>query len=238
MTSFRTRSKIPCFLAVASITIVIAGCGAAASAAPSVVDSGAPTPSASVPTASASPPDDMPRPTSASPTAYAAATTFISPLYGYSVRLPAGWTVIPATAAWDGTSVIGHDDSDVDQLLAPRVQNRCANIYLCGPNAWALASPTTMSLAQLVAAGDASEHRDHPCPARPESTRRFKVAGVDAVFESKHCEPVTGILVMSVRFVSKGVGYGFFMQDPSRDRDVEPLDRADFMKMLATVSLP
>ena len=224
--------------------LALSGCGAASG------PTATPLVSAALATAdlSSAPPASLPATTPAAtlapvttpsgPTPYPSRTTFASPLYGYEVTLPAGWTVIPATAAWDGKSPVGHDDPIVDQLLPPKQTDRCAGIYLCAPNGWAFAVRSHLTLAEWVAQGNATDHADHPCAVEPETSEPIRIDGVAGVLETKHCEPVTGILVMWVRVVSHGVAYAFCLQDQSNQRAVEPRDRADFLAMLAAIDLP
>jgi hypothetical protein len=159
-------------------------------------------------------------------------------VYRYSVTLPAGWLVIPAQAAWDGTGAVGHDDPIVDQLIGPQVTGRCKTVFLCGPIAWANAAPTTLSLSDYVKEQDAADARDHPCPPAPESEVTIEIGGEAAVLESKHCPAVDGILVLSAHTVHDGVGYAFYLQDPSRDPALEPADLSDFMALLDAIQLP
>ena len=58
---------------------------------------------------------------SASPTA--SAVTFTSPLYGYTVTLPAGWSATPATKVWDGKGAPGSEDPAVDKFHGARLKN-------------------------------------------------------------------------------------------------------------------
>ena len=51
--------------------------------------------------------------------AAAAPTAFTSTTYGYSLTLPAGWTAIQATKAWDGTGAPFHDVPEADQFVGP-----------------------------------------------------------------------------------------------------------------------
>jgi len=173
-----------------------------------------------------------------SATPLAAAADVTSPIYGYTVHVPAGWKVILATAAWDGRSAVGHDDPIVDQLDPPQQTGRCQQAFLCGPINWAYARPWTGTLAEWQAFIDVADARDHPCPASPESTTAVEVDGTPAILEVKRCEPVTGILVVDAVTVRGGTAYVFYGQDQSRDRTVEQLDRTDFLALLSAVALP
>lgn len=145
---------------------------------------------------------------------------------------------MPAQTAWDGKAGFGHDDPIVDQLIAPAVPNRCKTIFVCGPIAWAVATDTTKSLAALAEDMDAAEARDHPCPVAPEKQDATKIDGEAALLTSKHCPTDGGILVLRAITVHKGIAYYFWLQDPSNETAVEPLDRADFDALLAAVRLP
>jgi len=208
-----------------AVVLLLAGCGASASPGASNASS-AP---ASTPT------PGSPAPTS---TPYPAPTLFTSPLYRYSVMLPAGWLVIPAETAWDGIAAIGHDDPIVDQLIGPQVPNRCKTVFLCGPIAWALAAPTTESVTALAAAMDAAEARDHPCPATPEQQDATTIDGEAALRTSKHCPTDGGTLLLRAITVHEGIGYYIWLQDPAHETAVEPMDHADFDALIAAIRLP
>lgn len=175
-----------------------------------------------------------------SPSPFAAATDFTSPTYGYTVTLPAGWTVYPATEKWDGTSAIGHDDPIVDQLLAPEVSGRCQTVFVCGPVLWAYAATTNQSLTDYVTARDAADAQDHACgPPRPERQERITIGGAQGLLETSHCpEDETGILILEAVTIHSGVAYSFFLQEPSHERAVEPADHSDLLALLKTVKLP
>ena len=49
------------------------------------------------------------------------ASTYISNLYGYSLTLPPGWQVVPASVRWDGISDPGHLEPTVDQMSGPSI---------------------------------------------------------------------------------------------------------------------
>ena len=111
-------------------------------------------------------------------------------------------------------------------------------VFACGPIVWALAAPTAKSLAALNADTDASEARDHPCPPTPESQDPTKIGGEAASLSAKHCPMDGGLLVLRAIAIHKGVAYYFWLQDPANEREVEPLDRADFDALIAAVRLP
>jgi hypothetical protein len=94
-----------------------------------------------------------------------------------------------------------------------------------------------MTLTALAAQTNAAEARDHPCPAAPETEKAVKVDGEAALLTSKHCPSDGGILVLRAIAVHNGIGYYFWMQDPSNEKAVEPLDRADFNALIASIRL-
>jgi hypothetical protein len=209
------------------VAAAVAACSPAAS-------SPAPTPTTepgSTPTSAATP--------SQGPTPVSTATAFTSPLYGYSIVVPAGWTIIPGTSRWDGAGAPGSDTETVDQLIAPSVESRCKTVFTCGPNAWALSIPTTQALDAFAAARDAADAADHPCPTAPETKASTTLAGLPAVLESKHCPPGAGGQFVTMAVVVKsGVGYVFYLEDRSHDQTAEPADVADFAALLKTIQLP
>ncbi len=149
------------------------------------------------------------------------------------------WQVIPATTAWDGTSIVGHDDPIVDQLIQPKQLNRCKDVYLCGPYAWGLAAPYTLSVEDLAAAQLAKDAADHPCPATAESQEQATIGGQAALVMSRHCPADGGgLLVVSAVVVKEGSGYQFYMQDPSRDAASEAQTMTDFVNFIGGITLP
>ena len=83
--------------------------------------------------------------------------------YGYSLTVPAGWTIIQATAAWDGKGAPFHDVPEADQFVGP-----------AAASAWFFGAPTTKDLAGKVKesiAANAAEH-GNTCPPYPRSRIR------------------------------------------------------------------
>jgi hypothetical protein len=171
----------------------------------------------------------------ASPTPFTSPTVFTSPTYRYSATLPAGWLVIPAQRSWDGSLAAGYDDPSVDQWVAPSVQNRCTQVFLCAPTLWALSGPTTLDLAAWVATQDAAGLRDHQCTI-PHAAAPISIDGHDATLEDGHCG-TDGPLLLGAYVVRNGTGYAFMLQDTAREGAVETLDRSEFTDLLSTVRL-
>ena len=147
------------------LAIVVAACTSGPASTPasspiavaSVAASSIPTPS-SMPSASASAMAATPVPTVAASSS-AGPTSFTSKVYGYSLTVPAGWTIIQATAAWDGKGAPFHDVPEADQFVGP-----------AAASAWFFGAPTTKDLAGKVKesiAANAAEH-GNTCPAVPQ----------------------------------------------------------------------
>ena len=191
-------SRLTVAAALGALAIALAGCASTAAApeptvAPvtSVVDTAEPTVVTTVP----------PTPASQVPAAPAAATppavpgVFESPLYGYTIGLPAGSEVTgvkPATTPWDGTSAIGSTGPMVDQF--PRTGQRLAFI---------LAAPTDLDLDAWAAAVHARAVREHGCAEEFTGTRDFEIDGTPARVVAFSCQ---GLVVYEATTVRDGTG--------------------------------
>ena len=213
------RSAILCVVGI----LIGAGCGtgppaiASTGTVASPRSSALPRPTASGPIATVG---EMPQP-------IGSPSVFISPIYGYSISLPAGWSVVkPATEGWDAVSAPGHDTESADLFASTS-----------GTLLWAYSGPTSKSLARFTAAQTAADAAAHPCPAAPETDEAFRVGGEAAQFTVKHCPATDGILVAMTAVIREGTGYLFYFQHPpaapSRDDDA-----AVFKMLLAAVVLP
>jgi|SRR5437588_4200990 len=151
-------------------------------------------------------------------------TKFVSTIYHYTITLPAGWNNFPATVAWTGKTAVSHDGPDVDLFSGPTL-------------AWGYALPTSKPLAAFMTQFNKDVAAAHPCPLKPESEHATTVAGLPALFESEHCAPVTGILVLSALVAKGGSIYVFQFQDPARVAS-DDADRAAFAQLLTSVRLP
>jgi len=162
-------------------------------------------------------------------TAPAATTTsparFTSRLYGYSVAVPAGWTSVAATTAWDGDGAPGHEEPEADQWMGTG-----------SPSAWAFAAPTTKGLAAYVRERIRATFADHgdTCPERPATQERVAIGGLPGVLVAWDC----GILINGGFVVHHGVGYAFGFRDPAVHAATDPTDRQTFVTLLASARLP
>jgi hypothetical protein len=149
-------------------------------------------------------------------------STFTSPLYKYSIALPAGWTPYAAMLPWDGASSPANFSADVDQLNSST-----------GTQAWVMAAPTTKTLAKYIADQHAADALAHECPATPETDEATTIDGKPARLTVMHC----GILVVNAAVIDKGIGYMFYLQHPPEDT-ADPEDVSSFKTLLAGVKLP
>jgi hypothetical protein len=204
--------------------VVVVACSGASTSSPQPTVVELPSAAPATPTASSTP--------VATPTAVhvatpsAAPTSFTSPVYGYSLTVPARWTVIEASEAWGGgDEASSHDVPQADQFVSP------------GPSsAWMLAAPTDEDLQGYVderitanAAGHSST-----CPPTPEIQDPIDVGDEPGMLLGYNC----GILINLAVAVHDGVGYLFGMRDPSVHAATDATDRATFEALLGSVSFP
>ena len=151
--------------------------------------------------------------------------TFKSPLYSYGITLPAGWSVAPATARWDGASAPGNSANSVDKFVSP------ATVSVFG-----FAGPVKTDFDQFVKDTITWTVRDHAdtCPApAPEKTDRIRVGGEDGMLLSWDC----GILINQALLISDGTGFVFVMRDPGVRAATDATDRALLDDLLKSVTL-
>ena len=213
------------------LAIVVAACTSGQASTPasspiavaSVAASSIPTPS-SMPSASASAAAATPVPTVAASSS-AGPTAFTSKTYGYSLTVPAGWSVIQATAAWDGKGAPFHDVPEADQFVGP-----------AAASAWFFGAPTTKDLAGRVKeaiAANAAEH-GNTCPAVPQVKDPIVIGSEAGTLLGYDC----GILINSAIAVHKGKAYLFGFRDPAVHAATDPTDRAAFLQLLKSVRFP
>jgi hypothetical protein len=193
--------------------LLLAGCSSAAPSTPLP-----PAPAASTIATSASPIASA----AASPSPEPTPTTYTSTLYGYSLTLPAGWQVVPATTRWDGTSDPGHDEPTVDQMTGPSTAV-----------AWAFSEPATTELTRYAAERVAADATFHPCPKTPATTTKITIDGSAGLLMSRDC----GILVLTGLAINGGTAFVFYLQDSSVHGAADPTDEAILASMLASVRL-
>ena len=152
-------------------------------------------------------------------------TVFTSPLYGYSITLPAGWVSGAAILKWDGTAQSGHEEPEVDKFGGPPTASP-----------WAFAGPVSLDLDGFVKDRIAANFRDHgdTCPEDPEVNEPIQVGGRTGRFLAWNC----GILINQAVTVRGGVGYSFLMRDFNVAAATDPMDRALFEQLLDSVVFP
>lgn len=151
---------------------------------------------------------------------------FTSPLYGYSITLPASWSVGAARLPWDGASAPGDDFSTVDKFISPATVS-----------VFAFAGPVTTDLDQLVKANIAWTVRDHgdTCPApAPETTEPIQIGGEDGMLLSWNC----GILINQALAIRDSTAFVFVMRDPGVQAATDATDRVLLEDLLNSVKLP
>lgn len=176
---------------------------------------------------SAGAPAVVPSPT-VSPSAAASPsgpTVFTSPLYSYTVTLPAGWISAPAILRWDGTRQPG-PDAESDIFDGPEELS-----------AWGFAGPFSGALAAFVSDRIAATARDHSdtCPvAEPEINEPLQIGGQRWVLLGWNC----GALINTAVTVRAGVAYAFTFRDFAVHAATDPADRAIFRSILDSIELP
>jgi hypothetical protein len=208
------------FLAVA---LVVAACATASAPSPAAVATVEATPSqVASPVVSAQ--AESPSP-AAAPTPSGSPTAFTSKTYGYSLTVPAGWTTIQATAAWNGKGAPFHDVPEADQFVS------------AGPaSAWFFGAPTTKDLAARLKesiAANAAEH-GNTCPPVPAFQDPIEIGGDPGVLFGYDC----GILINGALAVHNGVAYQFGFRDPTIHAAKDPADRETFLALLESVKFP
>ena len=151
-------------------------------------------------------------------------TAFESPLYGYSVVIPNGWTVTPASVRWDGETQpsIG---SNVDQLAGPKL----VALGFAGPFAGDLAAFTQDRIA-----ANARDHADTCGPDALQSNGPTTIGGQPGVLLVWSC----GARVQQVITVHGGVGYAFTIRDLAFASTLDPTDLATVRSMLDSLIFP
>ena len=152
-------------------------------------------------------------------------TSFTSPLYGYTLTVPAGWIVAPAAARWDGDRQPG-PDGETDKLAGPEQLL-----------SWAFAGPYAGDLDTFVRERIAANHRDHAdtCPeVDPAINEPVSIGGQEGVFLAWNCGAVINLAVT----VRAGVGYVFVFRDLAIQASTDPADRVLFQSILDSVRFP
>jgi hypothetical protein len=154
----------------------------------------------------------------------AAAGPFDSEHYGYTARMPSGWSGAQATQSWDGKGAPGFDTPFVDLFDAP-----------VGV-AWAYAAPTDLTLTAYTTKTEHAAATEHACP-KPERDTAIRIDGTPARFLFGHCPATDGILVLLGITVHDGTAFVFAFQGPPGNRATENEESTEFLRLLAGVRL-
>ena len=141
------------------------------------------------------------------------------------MTLPAGWTVIPASAKWDGKASLSSISAEVDQFIGPS-----------SATASGVAVPYGKKLADYVTELIAWTYKYHgdTCRAKPESQTPIKVGGAVGVLVQWNC----GILINYAVTVRNGIAYQFLLRDEAVQAASDPADNATFLSLLGSVKFP
>jgi hypothetical protein len=160
-----------------------------------------------------------------SPSQSASPARFLSPEYGYSVTLPAGWNATQAFSKWDSKTELSKDSFDVDRFIGPSSQ-----ISFAAAAGW---THGLASFARYLIASTVRFHLD-TCPRRPDKQGDITIGGRPGVLLEYNC----GILINMAETVRHRVGYVFVFRDDSVQAASDPTDDAVFAQMLRSVELP
>jgi len=149
---------------------------------------------------------------------------FRSPLYGYSIVVPTGWSATPATTLWDGKTAPSLGPN-VDQLAGP-------HLIVLG-YAGSYAGNLTAFVQDQIAA-IARDHAD-TCPSNAlQLNQPTTIGGEAGVLLGLNC----GARIDTVLTVHDGIGYGFTVRDAAFSSTLDPTDFATVQTMLGSVIFP
>jgi hypothetical protein len=149
---------------------------------------------------------------------------FRSPLYGYSIVVPTGWSATPATARWDGVSAPSLGPN-VDQLAGP-------HLIVLG-----YAGPFAGNLTAFVQDRIAASMRDHSdtCPSNAlQLNQPTTIGGQPGVLLGFNC----GAGIDQIITVHDEVGYAFTIRDAAFSPTLGPTDFATAQSMLDSLTFP
>jgi hypothetical protein len=164
--------------------------------------------------------------TGPSPSPSASPVSFDSPEYGYSVTLPAGWTVNQAYEKWNGSGELVKDSLDVDVFFRPS----SSAISFAAAAGW---THGLASYARYLIASNVRYHSD-TCPRRPNKQAGIAIGGRPGVLLEYNC----GILINIAATVRHGVGYVFTFRDDNVQAASDQTDHAVFAQILRSVEFP
>jgi hypothetical protein len=212
-----SNKLVMCIVALIAV-VACSGPSAATTQSPSSVTATA----AASPTSSTAVATQAAKPTTA---AVETPSAFTSPIYRYTLTLPAGWRAGAAALRWDGASQPGYEEPVVDKFGGP-----------VSASAFAFAGPVTFDLDGFVQDRIKANARDHgdTCPATPEVKEPIEIGGQPGVFLAWNC----GILINQAVTVHDGVGFAMTMRDRELQAATNPDDRAILEALLGSVIFP
>jgi hypothetical protein len=152
-------------------------------------------------------------------------TSFTSTTYGYSLIVPAGWTMSEAIANWDGIGMPGDDAPVADVFESPT-----------GQMVWAVGALTKGTLPGYV--DDRIEanfaDRGDDCPAAPAVQKPIEIGGQDGSLVNWDC----GFLFNLAITVRGGMAYQFAFQDEAVDAASDRTDDEMFAGLLRSLRFP
>jgi hypothetical protein len=153
------------------------------------------------------------------------ASSFTSPLYDYTLTLPAGWSALAARVPWDGSSQPSYDAPVADRLGGPSTAS-----------AWAFAGTVTFDTPGFAEDRIDATARDHgsTCPAPPEVNEPMQIGGEHGVFLAWDC----GILINQGVIVHEGIGFTLALRDPGVHTATDAAHRALIEALLSSMTLP
>ncbi len=167
-------------------------------------------------------------PTPTASASLAAAGSFVSEHYGYTIRMPKGWSGAQATQTWDGEGVPDPFDPVVDLLDVP-----------VGA-AYGYAATTNLTLTAYTTKWEHAAATDSWCPTKPERDTAIRIDGAPARFLLMHCPATDGplqVLRLLGITVHDGTAFTFAFQGPRGNQATENEESAEFLRLLAGVRL-
>lgn len=159
------------------------------------------------------------------PATTASESVFTSPLYGYSIVVPADWTPQPATERWDGeVGGFGSSTPNSDVFQSQVMFNTL----------WAAAAPTTKGLNDFVSDETEIDAVEHDCENPPDIDEPITVDDEPARLTAKNCPTDSKTLIAFAAVIKDGVGYFFYF----RHVDPDPSSLDVFQGFLTGVTLP
>ncbi|HEY3528992.1 MAG TPA: hypothetical protein VGK78_07565 [Nocardioides sp.] len=149
--------------------------------------------------------------------------SFTSTTYGYTLKVPAGWTAAQASERWDGRTVLLSESPEVDRFTGTTTAN-----------SFAVARSWRRGLAAYVTSLVAWQARTHPyCPSKPALEKPVAIGGSPGLLLEYNCDVLINIAVT----VKDGVAY-WFLFDPGNEPALDGSDHVAFLRMLRSVEFP